>query len=66
MKPIKGKKAGRLKNKEERLVSKGNRFVDEGRDERADNVLRRAAKAETRYHNYVEKKNSRNQRKTGK
>lgn len=66
MKPIKGKKAERLWKKAKRLDWKGSVLVDEGRDERADRVLRRSAKVENRYHNYVEKNNARAQRKTSK
>ena len=44
--PFKNKVIDRLQKKEEKLVSKGNRFVDEGRDKRADRVLGRAAKVQ--------------------
>jgi hypothetical protein len=66
MKPIRGKKADRLKKKEERLVDKGKRLVDEGRDQRADKVLGRAAKAETRYHDYVDPLKKVRKKQTGK
>jgi phage shock protein A len=39
-------KIKRLEKKEERLVSKGNKAVDEGRDKKADRILKRAAKVE--------------------
>lgn len=43
-----GKKLTRLQNKESRLVSKGNKAVDEGRDKKADRLLKKAAKVENR------------------
>ena len=49
MSPIdKTKKVGRLQKKENRLLSKGNKAVDEGRDKKADRLLGRAAKVESR------------------
>jgi hypothetical protein len=41
-------KVARLQKKEDRLVTKGNKAVDEGRDKKADRLLGRAAKTETR------------------
>jgi hypothetical protein len=38
------KKIERLKEKESKLVSRGYKAVDEGRDKRADRILGRAAK----------------------
>jgi hypothetical protein len=38
----------RLKKRETRLVTKGKKAVDEGRDKRADRILGRAAKVENR------------------
>ena len=38
----------RLKKKETRLVSKGNKAVDEGREKKADRLLGRAAKTQNR------------------
>jgi HSP90 family molecular chaperone len=46
----------RLKKKEERLVYRGNKAVDEGRDKKADRILGRAAKTENRLINLQEKK----------
>ena len=46
----------RLKKKEERLVYRGNKAVDEGRDKKADRILGRAAKAENKWINLEEKK----------
>ena len=39
---------GRLKKKETRLVNKGYKAVDEGRERKADRLLGRAAKTENR------------------
>lgn len=47
---------GRLKKKENRLVSKGSKAVDEGRDKKADRILGRAAKTENKRINLQEKK----------
>jgi phage shock protein A len=44
----KEKRIKRLEKREEKLVSKGNKAVDEGRDRKADRLLGRAAKAEDR------------------
>jgi len=38
----------RLKNREQKLVRKGNKAVDEGRDKKADRILGRAARVEDR------------------
>lgn len=46
----------RLKKKENRLVSKGSKAVDEGRDKKADRILGRAAKTENKRINLQEKK----------
>jgi hypothetical protein len=46
----------RLKQKETRLVNKGNKAVDEGRDKKADRILGRAAKTENRIIKLSEKK----------
>jgi hypothetical protein len=42
------KKIAKLQKKENELVSKGNKAVDEGRDKKADRILGRAAKIEDR------------------
>jgi hypothetical protein len=44
----KQKKLARLQKKESNLVYKGKKAVDEGRDNRADRLLKRAAKVENR------------------
>jgi hypothetical protein len=41
-------KVSRLKKKETRLVSRGNKAVDEGREKKADRLLGRAAKTQDR------------------
>ena len=46
----------RLKQKETRLVNKGNKAVDEGRDKKADRILGRAAKVENRIIKLSERK----------
>jgi hypothetical protein len=46
----------RLKQKETRLVNKGNKVVDEGREKKADRLLGRAAKTENRIIKLSEKK----------
>jgi len=51
------KKIERLKEKESKLVSRGNKAVDEGRDERADRILGRAANLENRIISLEEKDN---------
>jgi len=45
---ISNKKTARLEKKEGKLVSKGNKAVDEGRDRKADRLFGRAAKVENR------------------
>ena len=45
---IQNKKTARLEKKEDKLVSKGNKAVDEGRDRKADRIFGRAAKVENR------------------
>lgn len=42
------KRIARLQKKENELVSKGNKAVDEGRDKKADRILGRAANVEDR------------------
>lgn len=42
------KKIARLQKKEDNLVTKGNKAVDEGRDKKAGRLLGRAAKTENR------------------
>jgi hypothetical protein len=49
-------KIKRLTKKEDRLVTKGKKAVDEGRDKKADRVLGRAAKVENRVIKATEKK----------
>jgi hypothetical protein len=49
-------KVKRLTKKEDRLVTKGKKAVDEGRDKKADRVLGRAAKVENRVIKATEKK----------
>jgi len=51
------KKIERLKEKESKLVSRGNKAVDEGRDNRADRILGRAANLENRIISLEEKDN---------
>lgn len=41
-------KLARLGRKEDRLVSKGKQAVDEGREKKADRLLKRAANTENR------------------
>lgn len=45
---FKNNKVSRLERKEDRLVSKGKKAVDEGRNKKADRLLGRAAKVENR------------------
>lgn len=52
----KNAKIKRLQKKEDRLVSKGYKAVDEGRDKKADRLLGRAAKTEDRKIRLSEKK----------
>ena len=49
------KKIKRLKEKEANLVSRGNKAVDEGREKKADRLLKRAAKVENRIINLKER-----------
>lgn len=51
------KKIERLKEKESKLVSRGNKAVDEGRDKKADRILGRAANLENRIITLEEKDN---------
>ena len=51
-------KIKRLKQKETRLVNKGNKAVNEGRERKADRLLGRAAKTENRIIKLSEKKSS--------
>ncbi len=44
----KANKIARLQKKEDKLVARGNKAVDEGRDKKADRLLKRAAKTENR------------------
>jgi len=44
----KEKKVARLQKREDRLVKKGNKAVDEGRERKADRLLGRAARVEDR------------------
>lgn len=44
----KEKKVERLQKREEKLVEKGNKAVDEGRDKKADRIFKRAADVENR------------------
>ena len=46
----------RLKKRETRLVNKGNKAVDEGKDKKADRLLGRAAKVENRIIKLSERK----------
>jgi uncharacterized protein HemY len=49
-------KVKRLTQKENRLVKKGYKAVDEGREKKADRLLGRAAKTQNRVINLTEKK----------
>jgi hypothetical protein len=44
----KDKRRERLEKREEKLVSKGNQAVDEGRDRKADRLFKRAANVQDR------------------
>jgi hypothetical protein len=44
----KDKRKERLEKREEKLVSKGNQAVDEGRDRKADRLFKRAANVQDR------------------
>jgi len=50
-----GKKIERLKERESKLVSKGYKAVDEGREKKADRLLGRAARVENRIINLKER-----------
>jgi len=49
-------KVKRLTQKENRLVKKGYKAVDEGREKKADRLLGRAAKTQNRIINLTERK----------
>lgn len=49
------KKIKRLKKREDKLVSKGYKAVDEGREKKADRLLGRAARVENRIINLQER-----------
>ena len=49
------KKIKKLKEKEAKLVSRGNKAVDEGREKKADRLFGRAAKVENRIINLQER-----------
>jgi hypothetical protein len=49
-------KVKRLTQKENRLVKKGYKAVDEGREKKADRLLGRAAKTQNRVINLTERK----------
>jgi hypothetical protein len=44
----KEQKVARLQKREDKLVSKGNKAVDEGRDNKAERIFKRAANVEDR------------------
>lgn len=50
-----GNKIARLQKKESKLVAKGNKAVDEGREKKADRLLKKAAKVENRIIRRVER-----------
>jgi len=50
-----GKKIERLKERESKLVSRGYKAVDEGREKKADRLLGRAARVENRIINLKER-----------
>lgn len=52
----KKKRIERLEKREVKLVNKGNKAVDEGRDKKADRILKRAANVENRRIRISEKK----------
>lgn len=58
-------KISRLKQKEARLVAKGNKAVDEGREKKADRLLGRAAKTESRIIKAEDKKSLSKAKKGG-
>lgn len=49
-------RVARLQKKEDKLVYRGSKAVDEGRDRKADMILGRAAKVENRKINLMAKK----------
>lgn len=51
------KRVDRLQKKEEKLAYKGGKAVDEGREKKADRLLKRAANVENRKIRISEKKN---------
>lgn len=51
-----GDKQQRLEKREAKLVSKGNKAVDEGRERKADRIFKRAANVENRKIKLSEKK----------
>jgi hypothetical protein len=54
--PFRNNVIDRLQKKEDRLVRRGNKAVDEGRDKKADRILGRAAKVEDRKIRIAERK----------
>ena len=54
--PFRNRDIDRFTKKEERLVNKGYKAVDEGRDKKADRILGRAARVEDRKIRMSEKK----------
>lgn len=54
--PFRNRVIDRLQKREERLVYRGNKAVDEGRDKKADRLLGRAARVEDRKIRIAEKK----------
>jgi hypothetical protein len=54
--PFRNNVIDRLQKKEDRLVRRGNKAVDEGRDKKADRILGRAARVEDRKIRIAEKK----------
>lgn len=54
--PFRNNVIDRLQKKEDRLVSRGNKAVDEGREKKADRILGRAARVEDRKIRLSEKK----------
>jgi hypothetical protein len=54
--PFRNKVIDRLQKKEDRLVAKGYKAVDEGREKKADRILGRAANVQDRKIRLSEKK----------
>lgn len=54
--PFRNNVIDRLQKREDRLVAKGNKAVDEGREKKADRILGRAARVEDRKIRLSEKK----------